>query len=199
MALEIHAISTTVSTTVVGGEGHLSAEVDSRAWGFNGGRSQYFQGDDCYVLVYKSSNVTLDNSCVAYPQGNSLVKHSSSSDAGYNRVREAIVFNNPISASSKPVVSPTVLGNITYSTGVSSAKYLPNSTIFKCESWIRPLSEMKPGGKPMYAFAFIEYDPTVLVYKFTNLQRVSTDIFNTPVTGFIFGVATPFDSNFTNL
>ena len=59
MTIEIKAVSTTISCQISGGEGHLSAEIDSRPYGFNGGRTQYFPGDDCYVLVYKSANVEI--------------------------------------------------------------------------------------------------------------------------------------------
>lgn len=42
-----------------GTSGHLSAEVDTRPNGLNGGRSSFSPGETVYVLVYKTDNVTL--------------------------------------------------------------------------------------------------------------------------------------------
>jgi hypothetical protein len=39
--------------------GHLSAEIDRRADGLNGGKTSFNPGDTVYILVYKSDNVTL--------------------------------------------------------------------------------------------------------------------------------------------
>jgi len=38
---------------------HLSAEVDSRPTGLNAGKTTFAPGDDAYILVYKSDNVTI--------------------------------------------------------------------------------------------------------------------------------------------
>ncbi len=46
--------------------GHLSAEVDTRATGLNGGRSSFSPGETVYILVYKTDNVTItDTVCSA--------------------------------------------------------------------------------------------------------------------------------------
>lgn len=42
-----------------GSEGHLSAEVDSRPDGLNGGRSSFSPGETAYILVYKSDQVSI--------------------------------------------------------------------------------------------------------------------------------------------
>ena len=39
--------------------GHLSAEIDSRKDGLNGGRSSFNPGETAYILVYTSENVTI--------------------------------------------------------------------------------------------------------------------------------------------
>lgn len=39
---------------------HLSAEVDGRDDGLNGGETSFAPGDTAYFLIYKSSNVTYD-------------------------------------------------------------------------------------------------------------------------------------------
>lgn len=49
-----------------GAEGHLSAEVDSRPDGMNGGRSSFSPGETVYLLVYKTDNVNItDTICSA--------------------------------------------------------------------------------------------------------------------------------------
>ena len=40
---------------------HLSAEIDDREDGLNGGDTDFAPGDTAYFLVYKSSNITLSN------------------------------------------------------------------------------------------------------------------------------------------
>jgi hypothetical protein len=46
--------------------GHLSAEVDTRPDGLNGGRSAFNPGETVYILVYKSDNVSItDTICSA--------------------------------------------------------------------------------------------------------------------------------------
>jgi hypothetical protein len=49
-----------------GAEGHLSAEVDTRPDGMNGGRSSFSPGETVYLLVYKTDNVSItDTICSA--------------------------------------------------------------------------------------------------------------------------------------
>ena len=43
------------------GDGHLSAEVDNRATGLNGGNTQFEPGDTAYFLVFRSDNVRIDS------------------------------------------------------------------------------------------------------------------------------------------
>lgn len=40
--------------------GHLSAEIDSRPDGLNAGKTSFVPGDSVAILVYKTSNVTID-------------------------------------------------------------------------------------------------------------------------------------------
>lgn len=42
-----------------GTSGHLSAEVDSRPGGLNGGKTAFSPGETVYILVYKSANVAI--------------------------------------------------------------------------------------------------------------------------------------------
>lgn len=39
--------------------GHLSAEIDTRPDGLNGGRSSFNPGETVYILIYRSSNVRI--------------------------------------------------------------------------------------------------------------------------------------------
>ncbi len=49
-----------------GATGHLSAEVDTRPSGLNGGRSAFNPGETAYILVYTSDNVSItDTLCSA--------------------------------------------------------------------------------------------------------------------------------------
>ena len=49
-----------------GASGHLSAEIDTRPQGLNGGRSSFSPGETVYLLVYKSDNVSItDTICSA--------------------------------------------------------------------------------------------------------------------------------------
>lgn len=41
--------------------GHLSAELDTRENGLNGGRTSFNPGDTAYILVYKSDNVQIED------------------------------------------------------------------------------------------------------------------------------------------
>lgn len=45
-----------------GASGHLSAEVDSRPTGLNGGKTAFQPGETVYLLVYKSDNVSITES-----------------------------------------------------------------------------------------------------------------------------------------
>ena len=50
--------------------GQLSAEVDARPEGLNGGRSSFNPGETVYILIYKSDNVTItDTVCSAGSMG----------------------------------------------------------------------------------------------------------------------------------
>jgi len=74
-----------------GANGYLSAEVDTRANGLNGGRSSFSPGETAYILVYKSDNVSITETvCSAgslTAQGTALVS-----------VTEEIMFEDADSA-----------------------------------------------------------------------------------------------------
>ena len=72
--------------------GHLSAEIDTRPGGLNGGRTSFNPGETAYILVYKSDNVSItDTICSAgslSPQGSAVVS-----------VTEELMFEDAESAS----------------------------------------------------------------------------------------------------
>ncbi|MEO1752006.1 hypothetical protein [Thiofaba sp. EF100] len=61
-----------------GADGHLSAEIDTRPDGLNGGKSSFNPGETVYILVYKSDNVAITGtSCSAgslSERGSTVVK-----------------------------------------------------------------------------------------------------------------------------
>lgn len=193
MAVEIHAISTTVSAQVSGGDGHLSAEVDSRAWGYNGGRSQYFPGDNCYVIVYRSINVKVVGQ--ACSNGSGWGKDSQT-NIGYNIQREGIAFTSPVASSSKPLpATVTVNGAVTLNL-CSDPEYCPETTIIRLKKWSATLT---PEAAPPYGFVFIEYEPHAELWAFTGLVK-NADLLNTAVHGVIYGVSQAIDTmNWTSL
>jgi len=182
MAVEIHAISTTVSAQVSGGDGHLSAEVDSRSWGYNGGRSQYFEGDTCYVIVYRSANVRIVGKACSNTSG---WDKSGESTIGYNIQREGIAFTSPVASSSKPLPpTVTVNGSATFNL-CSGPEYCSETTIVRLKKWSATLT---PEAAPPYGFIFIEYEPHGEMWAFTNLKK-NADLLNTAVHGVIYGVS----------
>jgi hypothetical protein len=104
--------------------GHLSAEVDTRADGLNGGRSSFSPGETVYILVYKTDNVSItDTVCSAgslSAQGSAVVA-----------VTEELMFEDADTASlNKPArssLTQTVwygrsLGNLTVQADKVSVK-----------------------------------------------------------------------------
>lgn len=186
--MEIKAVSTTVSVQVQGGDGHLSAEIDSRTWGFNGGRTQYFPGDTCYVLVYKSKNVE-NLTGITNMTGVGFTRQSST-DNGYNVHREGISFTTPVASSSKPVGKMDSSTTTYVPVGAAGgAEYFKDTTIFRCSQW-KVTGKMEPGVPPPYAFSFIEYTPTTELWALTPLKR-NNELFSTTINGILYGKATP--------
>ena len=209
MTIEIKAVSTTVSCQVSGGDGHLSAEVDSRPYGLNGGRSQYFPGDDCYILVYRSNNVTIDTSVDPISgvikgvhiaggtigsgsTGASIVKLEGQT-VGFNIVRESVSFNSPIAQAGKPLPADTRLiyfDSYAIAPGeISGPQFIPNTTVCRVKNFKGALD---PGILPPSGFAFIEYSPVAEVWKLSNLPQIPGDsVFSWAVHVVFHGVARP--------
>lgn len=188
MSLEIHAVSTTVSVQVSGGDGHLSAEVDSRAWGWNGGRSQFFPGDDCYVIVYLSKNIIEPTVGLCSNSTIDFVKMAGK-EVGYNLKREGLTFSTPIAQTAKPLPSTGVENNSDANSNFqcSGPQYLPFTTIVRMKTWTATLTPVDP---PPYGFLFIEYTPYSVMWAFKDLKR-NQNLINTEVHGLIHAVAKP--------
>jgi len=190
MTLEIRAISTTVSCSVSGGEGHLSAEVDGRTWGYNGGRSTYYKGDSCFVIVYKSDNLA---TLTGRASGDNTFK-AGATNAGYNLKRESISFPTPISSCSKPIWKDVELLHEKFSTSPKAGgpEYMLNTTVVRLTTWT---ASLKLESSPPYGSIFIEYEPSCCMWVFEDLKR-NNSLVNTEVHGAIFGVAIAQDIDF---
>jgi hypothetical protein len=90
---------------------HLSAEVDSRPTGLNGGRTNFKPGEVCWFLIYMSDNVQLDGE----PISSAGTITAGATVTGINKTQE-IVFNNEDSSS---IQVP--------STGITTTKWLGRS------------------------------------------------------------------------
>lgn len=93
--------------------GQLSAEIDTRPDGLNGGRSSFSPGETVYILVYKSDNVSItDTICSAgslSAQGSAVVA-----------VTEELMFEDSDTAQlSKPVRS-TITQSVWYGRSLGS-------------------------------------------------------------------------------
>ena len=185
MALEQHAVTTTISCSVSGGEGHLTGEIDSRPYGLNGGRSQYFPGDDCFVLIYKSINVTIMGSFVT---GGNFSHNVPGLSVGYNIVREGLSFSSPVANFSKPAPPNLIVLNALYLQS-GGFTFVPNTTVARLLTWV---GSGDPAAQPPYAFVFVEYSPTAQIGKFSNLPSPPTgSVFSWPVHAVLYGIATP--------
>lgn len=187
MSLELHAVSTTVSCQVSGGDGHVSAEVDSRAWGWNGGRTTFYPDDECYVIVYFSNNVTLPSEGRTSYSGVSL-KPARDKAPGWNLKREGISFSTPIAQASKPL--PAGAKNNSGTEALVDCRdpcYLKGTTVIRLKKWT---ATGDPIATPPYGFIMIEYTPVSEMWVFGNLKR-NPNLINTEIHGLIWAYATP--------
>ena len=99
------------SAAATAANAHLSAQIDSRPTGLNGGNTSFNPGDTCWILIFMSDNVALDGDPVLSAGtlgGGQLVTGIS--------ITEQLTFANVNTASlSVP------------STGITSSKWLGRS------------------------------------------------------------------------
>jgi hypothetical protein len=94
------------------GSGHLSAEIDSRPTGYNGGRTNFTAGDSPAFLVFNSSDVSVDS---IVSSAGAIV--DASPPVGLMEVSEDLQFSGTAEAQpSKPIYG-----------GLTSAKWLGNT------------------------------------------------------------------------
>lgn len=189
MTMFAHAVTTTVACQVSGGEGILTAEIDSRPYGLNGGRSQYFPGDTCYVLIYKSANVKILGSFVT--GGEFVMDLDGKKNPGILTVREGLSFSTPVTQTSKPLPDKnnpvTVLAEHYDSCGKFQA--VPGTNIARLEQWDAVGDPRVP---PPHGFVFVEYDPVPIVGAFKNLPAPPKGtVFSWSVHAVIYGIAVP--------
>jgi hypothetical protein len=189
MSMEIRAITATAQCAVSGGEGHMSAEIDSRAWGYNGGRSQYFAGDNCTVLLYISKNVSIVGTAIAGAGGSTTFGGFSTGDIGYNVVREGVTFNTPVTQVSKPFdATPTQLGSGEFHQ-CGEPKWVTGTNIVRLAKWEPTLD---PKAIPPHGYMFVEYTPRAMHGVIQSLSIPSgVQVFSYPNTLLVYGIATP--------
>lgn len=192
MSLEIKSITTTVTTAVLSGEGYLSAEIDSRPWGHNGGKTTFFKGDNCYVIVYKSTNVS---ELQSYTSNDTTLEKASSTVSGYNVHREGISFTTPVASSSKPLYSGVTVLESKFSNGVGGIQYMSGYTTLRATKWAAQLDIN--GSKP-FGFVFIEYTPKAELWAFKGLEA-NPKLISTVVHGTIYGIAKALEISFNSL
>lgn len=191
MSTELRPINTVVSTNVSGYDGHLSAEVDNRPWGFNLGRSQYFEGDNCYVLVYKSDNVKIVSTVCSQSGVTFGVSNAGDKGMGENKIREGITFMSPISSVSKPMSKNFKLITQDF-IECSGFKAIEGYTTVRVDKWN---ATGDPAKAPPYGYVFIEYEPKAELYAFFGL-KLEDGMLSTTIYGVLFGKATSNVSNF---
>jgi hypothetical protein len=153
----------TIGFNVDSGAESLIAEVDGRSAGFNSGRTSFRPGDDVYLLLYKSDNITIDS--VIASKG-TITRQAGDSPQTIS-VEETLIFPNEREASvSKPVKSSyqvTWLGN-----------NAGNLTLDSDELTFRLSSEPL---KPYAAVAKVSYSTEADVYKLTNTLIANTSAY----------------------
>lgn len=128
--------------------GHLSAEIDTRPSGLNGGRSSFSPGETAYILVYKSDNVNItDTICSAgslSAQGTTMVT-----------VTEELMFEDADMASlSKPARS-SISQSVWYGRSLGSLTLQSDKVTVKASA-------------KGVAVAKVTYDALALVYALSS-------------------------------
>jgi hypothetical protein len=125
-------------------EGHLSAEIDTRANGLNGGRSAFNPGETAYILVYKTGNVSItDTLCSAgslTAQGTAVIT-----------VTEELMFEDTDTATLSKPARTTQSQPIWYGRSLGSLTLQPDKIT------------LKAAGQGV-AVAKISYDALAIIY-----------------------------------
>ncbi len=101
-----------------GGAGHLSAEVDSRPGGLNGGASSFAPGSDVFILAYKTANVTIND---VIPSAGTIASQAPISF----QITEELNFEDSRQATlSKPVAGAAVDSVVWWGTSLGALELL---------------------------------------------------------------------------
>lgn len=88
---------------------HLSAEIDTREAGLNGGRTSFSPGDDVWFLVYMSDNVQVDGNPL--PSAGSITAGTPFSVTNSQEVEFADTNTSSLSVPATSIVSTLWFGN----------------------------------------------------------------------------------------
>jgi len=155
----------TVGFGVTAGADSLLAEVDGRTGGLNKGKTNFRPGDDVYMLVYKSANVSIvdfvaSHGSLAYDSGNSPQVIAIDDILVFANEREASV-SKPVSGAWTRTWLGGSLGNMALDADqITFALTIDPSTVVK----------------PYYAgVALLGYNTQADVYKLTNTMIANQD------------------------
>lgn len=84
------------------GANTLIAEIDTRPGGLNGGKTSFIPGDEVYILVYKSSNVTIDS---AIASTGTLTFEGGLSPEIVNLSESVVFANTPDANVTRPILT----------------------------------------------------------------------------------------------
>ena len=128
--------------------GHLSAEVDSRSTGLNGGKTGFSPGETAYILVFASDNVSVTETiCSAgslSPRGTAVVT-----------VDDEVMFEDTDTASLSKPANGAIKSTIWYGRSLGDLSLMGDKSSVK--------SAVKGVG-----VAKVTYDATASVYALTS-------------------------------
>lgn len=134
-------------------DGHLSAELDSRTDGLNGGKTSFAPGATAYFLVYKSDNVTITDVIA------SAGTVSQTSTATVQKTEE-IQFEDTDSATIDVPAASGITSTTWFGRSLGSLSLQSDKTTVKASS-------------KGVAVASVTYDATALVYAITSPASIA--------------------------
>ena len=153
------SVTTSITVSFEPAEGdedaQLSAEVDSRDDGLNGGDTSFEPGDSVYILVFKSSNVILD---FAIPSAGSL---SSAGSTNYEVLDYLLFANETEQSLPKPTSGSVTTKWVGSSLGGTT---IVDGTLVKLSS---------PPDEPYVGVLEVDYTATPLVYRLDSPAEIN--------------------------
>ncbi len=143
---------------VAAGADALIAEVDSRETGLNAGKSNFVPGDEVFILLYQSNNVTINKVVTSL----GTISKQPALSPQIVELEESIIFaNEPDANVSRPII--TLVSDVWLGTDLGG--------IIKTGDLQVSLSNPPSGLVPNGVFAGVNtltYTSTATVYKLTN-------------------------------